>query len=97
MPDSKTYRFELDPKLEQLIMDTTERTLKDTRLDKKPFEVLVTEEIEMLCDRMGFEIKANLTKFYSGLAPEKLREHFEIIELSVEDVKKQFERERQGK
>lgn len=78
-------------------METTDRVLKDTGLDKKRFEDLTPEEIDMLGEQMGFEIKARLTKFFAGLDAHSLKEHFNIIDESVKDVKRQFEHERKGK
>lgn len=80
----------LDPRLKQLILETTARLLKHTGLDKLPFEDLTPEQIDMLCDRMGFEIKARLTKFFAGLGFDKLKEHLEVINEAIEDVKRQF-------
>jgi len=96
MTGNESDRFDLDPKLQQLIMETTEQVLKDTGLDKKRFENLTSEEVDMLCEQMGFEIKARMTKFFAGLSTQELKEHFNIIDESVKDVKGRFERERKG-
>jgi len=97
MTNNESDRFDLDPKLQQLIMETTEQVLKDTGLDQIPFEALTPEQIDMLTERMGFEIKAKMTKFFAGLDADTIKEHLEIIDESVEDVKRRFERERKGK
>lgn len=78
-------------------METTDRILRDTGLDKKRFEDLTPEEIDMLGEQMGFEIKARLTKFFAGLDAHSLKEHFNIIDESVKDIRRQWRRERKDK
>ena len=51
----------------------------------------------MLGEQMGFEIKARLTKFFAGLDAHSLKEHFNIIEESVKDIRRQWGRERKDK
>ncbi len=85
---------DLDQRLKDLIMDTIAQVLRDTGLDRTPFEDLTLEEVDILCQPMGFEIKARLTKFFEGLQPDNLKEHFKVVDESVEDVKQRFERER---
>ena len=87
---------DIDPKFKELIMDTTADVLRDTGLDKVPFEDLTVEQVEMLCDRMSFEIKAKLTKHFAGLGAPGLKEHFDIVDESVKEVKRRYERERKG-
>ena len=78
-------------------MDITAEVLKDTGLDNVPFEDLSPEQVEMLCNRMVFEIKARMIEFFKGLNAHSLKEHFDLIDESIKDVKKQFEREAKGK
>jgi len=78
-------------------LETTDRILRDTGLDKKRFEDLTPEEIDMLGEQMGFEIKARLTKFFAGLDAHSLKEHFNIIDESVKDIRRQWRRERKDK
>ena len=87
---------DLAPRLKDLIMETTAEVLKETGFDNVPFAEITPEQVQMLCDRMGFEIKARFTKLFAALQPDRLKEHFEVIDLSVEDVKRRFERERKG-
>ena len=51
---------DIDPRLKDLIMDTTAEVIKETGLHEVPFDGLTPEDIEMLYDRMGFEIKARM-------------------------------------
>lgn len=62
-----------------------------------PFEDLTPEHIDMLCDRMVFEIKARMVEYFKGMDSEELKEHFDVIDEAVKDVKEQFEREAKGK
>ena len=94
MREHESDTHDLDPRLKDLIMETTAQVLKETGFDNVPLTEMTPQQVEMLCDRMGFEIKAKLTKFFAALQPESLKEHFEVVDLSVEDVKRRFERER---
>ncbi len=94
MTEHEFHGVDLDPRLKDLIMETTAEVLKEAGFDNVPFTEMTPTQVEMLCDRMGFEIKAKLTKFFAALQPESLKEHFEVVDLSVEDVKRRFERER---
>lgn len=47
---------DIDPRLKNLIMDTTAGVLKETGLHKVPFEDLAPEQVYMPCERMGFEV-----------------------------------------
>ena len=94
MTEHEFHGVDLDPRLKNLIMETTAQVLKETGFHKVPLTEMTPAQVEMLCDRMGFEIKARFTKFFAALQPENLKEHFEVIDLSVEDVKRRFERER---
>ena len=96
MTEHEFHGVDLDPRLKDLIMETTAQVLKETGFDNVPLTEMTPAQVEMLCDRMGFEIKARLTKFFATLRPEDLKEHFEVIDLSVNDVKRRFERERKG-
>jgi len=96
MTENKSDTHDVDPRLKDLIMETTAQVLKETGFDNVPHTEMTPQQVEMLCDRMGFEIKARLTKFFATLQPESLKEHFEVIDLSVEDVKRRIERERKG-
>jgi len=96
MTEHKSDAPDLDPRLKDMIMETTAQVLKETGFDKVTHTEMTPAQVEMLCNRMAFEIKARLTKFFAALQPESLKEHFKIIDLSVEDVKRRFERERKG-
>ena len=69
-------------------MDITAEVLKDTGLDNVPFEDLRPEQVEMLCNRMVFEIKARMIEFFKGLSAHSLKEHFDLIDESIKAVKK---------
>ena len=96
MTEHELDTHDVDPRLKDLIMETTAQVLKETGFDNVLHTEMTPEQVEMLCDRMAFEIKARLTKFFAAMQPESLKEHFEVIDLSVEDVKRRFERERKG-
>ena len=96
MREHELEGVDLDPRLKDLIMETTSQVLKEAGFDKVPLAEMAPAQVEMLCNRMGFEIKARLTKFFAAMQPESLKEHFEVIDLSVQDVKRRFERERKG-
>jgi hypothetical protein len=96
MKETEFHGVDLDPRLKELIMETTAQVLKETGFDNVPLTEMTPEQVGMLCDRMGFEIKAQLTEFFAALQPESLKEHFDVIDLSVEDVKRRFERETNG-
>ena len=94
--DQSDILDELAPNLKDIIMETTHEVLVKTGFDSTPFEQMSPSDIDMLCERMGFEIKAKLVDYFAGLPPEKLKQHLEIIDQSVQDVKRRFEREREG-
>ena len=52
-------------------MDMTAAVLKDAGLDHKQIWNLTPEQIEMLCERMGFEIEPQMIEFFAGLSSEE--------------------------
>ena len=52
-------------------MDMTADVLKDAGLDHKQIWNLTPEQIEMLCERMGFEIEPQMIEFFAGLGSEE--------------------------
>ena len=70
-----------------LIFETSDEVVKESEFDDVSFDDMTLEQSEMLFDRMGFEIKARLTKFLADLGAERLKEHFYSIDRMVEDMK----------
>ena len=52
-------------------MDMTAEVHKDAGLDHKQIWNLAPEQIEMLCEPMGFEIETQMIEFFAGLGSEE--------------------------
>jgi len=52
-------------------MDMTAGVLKDAGLDHKQIWNLTPEQIEMLCERTGFEIETQMIEFFARLGSEE--------------------------